>query len=160
MMVKIVLLLAVKTSGDFAQQLILFLPPRFQCPREDLLKMIAVVHCGVKEDNVGALFGSREFVLQGWITIQSSPEQVQWQAEVALFHRPSRRCTKPNGKIKTLAESNLGGVPFDRFRADSIDSRSPDRSPAARAGLTISTSSLPRDDVLLRQAAFRRAVLE
>ena len=53
------LLLAPETRGDFAQQLILFLPPRFQCPREDLLKMIAVVHGGVKENNVGALFGSR-----------------------------------------------------------------------------------------------------
>ena len=58
-----------ETSRDFVQQLILFLPPRFQCPREDLLKMIAVVHGGVKEDNVGAIFGSREFVLQSWMTI-------------------------------------------------------------------------------------------
>ena len=63
------LLLAPETRGDFAQQLVLFLPPRFQCPREDLLKMIAVVHRGVKEDNVGARFGSRKFVLQGWMTI-------------------------------------------------------------------------------------------
>lgn len=31
--------------------------------------MIAVVHGGVKEDNVGAIFGSREFVLQSWMTI-------------------------------------------------------------------------------------------
>ena len=31
--------------------------------------MIAVGHGGVKEDNVGALFGSREFVLQSWMTI-------------------------------------------------------------------------------------------
>ena len=31
--------------------------------------MIAVVHGGVKENNVGALFGSREFVLQSWMTI-------------------------------------------------------------------------------------------
>ena len=52
------LLFAPETRSDFAQQLILFLPPRFQCPREDLLKMIAVVHSGVKENNVGTLFGS------------------------------------------------------------------------------------------------------
>jgi hypothetical protein len=51
-------LFAAKRSGDFVQQLVLFLPPRFQCPGKDLLKMIAVVHDGVKEDNVGALFGS------------------------------------------------------------------------------------------------------
>jgi hypothetical protein len=61
---------APETRGDFAQQLLLFLPPRFQCPREDLLKMIAVVHGGVKENNISALFGSREFVLQGWMTIR------------------------------------------------------------------------------------------
>ena len=30
--------------------------------------MIAVVHGGVKKDNVGAIFGSRYFVLQGWMT--------------------------------------------------------------------------------------------
>ena len=63
------LFLVAKTSRDFVQQLVLFLPPRFQCPREDLLKMNAVVHGGVKENNVGAFFGSREFVLQGWMTI-------------------------------------------------------------------------------------------
>ena len=50
------LLFAPKTRGDFAQQFILVLPPRFQCPREDLLKMIAVVHSGMKENNVGTLF--------------------------------------------------------------------------------------------------------
>ena len=32
----ITLLDAPETRGDFAQLLILFLPPRFQCPREDL----------------------------------------------------------------------------------------------------------------------------
>jgi len=47
---------APETRSDFAHQLILFLPPRFQCPRKDLLKMIAVVHGGVKENDVGALF--------------------------------------------------------------------------------------------------------
>ena len=31
--------------------------------------MIAVVHGGVKENNVGALSGCGEFVLQGWTTI-------------------------------------------------------------------------------------------
>ena len=31
--------------------------------------MIAVVYGGVKENNVGALFGSREFGLHGWMTI-------------------------------------------------------------------------------------------
>ncbi len=54
----ITLLFAPETRGDFAQQLILFLPPRFQCPREDLLKMIAVVHGGVKENNA-AFVGAR-----------------------------------------------------------------------------------------------------
>ena len=58
MMVKIALLFAAKTPGDFVQQLILFFPSRFQCPRKDLLKMIAVVHGGMNENNVGALFGS------------------------------------------------------------------------------------------------------
>jgi hypothetical protein len=52
------LFFAVETRCDFAEQLILFLPPRFQCPGEDLLKVIAVVNGGVKENNVGALFGS------------------------------------------------------------------------------------------------------
>ena len=41
------LLFAAKASRHFAQKFILFLPSRFQCPREDLLKMIAVVHGGV-----------------------------------------------------------------------------------------------------------------
>ena len=63
------LLLTPETSGDFVQQLVLFLPPRFQRPCKDLLKMIAVVYGGVKENNVGALFGSREFGLHGWMTI-------------------------------------------------------------------------------------------
>ena len=54
----IALLFAAKTSRNLAEQLILFLPPRFQCPREDLLKMIAVVDGDVKENNVGALFAS------------------------------------------------------------------------------------------------------
>ena len=63
MMVKIVLLLAAKSLGNFAEQLVLFLPPRFQCPREDLLEMVAVVDGGVKEDPLFvkkccALFGS------------------------------------------------------------------------------------------------------
>ena len=57
------LLFAAETSRNFAQQLILFLPPRFQCPREDLLEMVAVVDGGVKEDPLfvkkcWALFGS------------------------------------------------------------------------------------------------------
>ena len=52
------LLFAPETRGDFAQQLMLFSPPRFQCSGEDLLKIIAVVYDGVKENNVGALFGS------------------------------------------------------------------------------------------------------
>ena len=34
------LFLVAKTSRDFVQQLVLFLPPRFQCPREDLLKIL------------------------------------------------------------------------------------------------------------------------
>ena len=63
MMVKIVLLLAAKSLGNFAEQLVLFLPPRFQCPREDLLEMVAVVDGRVKEDPLfvkkcWALFGS------------------------------------------------------------------------------------------------------
>jgi hypothetical protein len=56
--VQITLLFAPETRSHFAQQLILFLPPRFQRPREDLLKIVAVIYGGVKENNVGALFGS------------------------------------------------------------------------------------------------------
>ena len=41
------LFLAPETSGDFVQQLVLFLPSRFHHPREDLLKLIAVVHGGM-----------------------------------------------------------------------------------------------------------------
>ena len=40
--------------------------------------MIAVVHGGVKEDNVGALFGSREFVLPDWMTNRSLLKQVEY----------------------------------------------------------------------------------
>jgi hypothetical protein len=58
-----ILVTTVKSSGNFAQQFVLLLPGRLECPRENLLKTIAVVHGGVKEDNVGALFGSREFVV-------------------------------------------------------------------------------------------------
>jgi len=68
-MLKIALLFAAKTSGDFAAQLILFLPPRFQCPGEDLLEMVAIVYGGMKENNVGSLFSSAQFVLQGWMIV-------------------------------------------------------------------------------------------
>ena len=46
MMVKIVLLLAAKSLGNFAEYLVLFLPARFERPGEDLLKMVAVVDGG------------------------------------------------------------------------------------------------------------------
>jgi hypothetical protein len=55
---KMVLFLAAKSSSNFAEQLVLFLPPRFQCPDKDLLKMVAVVPGGMKENNVGSVFGS------------------------------------------------------------------------------------------------------
>ena len=63
MMVKIVLLLAAKSLGNFAEQFVLFLPAGFKRPRENLLEMIAVVDGGVKEDPLFvkkccALFGS------------------------------------------------------------------------------------------------------
>lgn len=40
--------------------------------------MIAVVHGGVKEDNVGALFASREFVLQKLDDHRSLVKQVEY----------------------------------------------------------------------------------
>ena len=52
------LFLAVKSTGNFAQprkRSGLF-PARFERPREDLLKMIAVVDGGMKKNNVGAFF--------------------------------------------------------------------------------------------------------
>lgn len=65
----IALLFAASTFRDVAEQLILFLPPRFQRPRENLLEMIAGIHGGLKENNVGAIFGSGYFVLQSGMTI-------------------------------------------------------------------------------------------
>ena len=56
--VKIVLLLAAKGLGNFAEQLVLILPAGLECPHENLLEMIAVIHGGVKENNVSAFFGS------------------------------------------------------------------------------------------------------
>ena len=50
------LFLAAKSSGNFAQLFVLLLPAGFEGPGEDLLKMIAIVHGGVKKNNVGALF--------------------------------------------------------------------------------------------------------
>ena len=50
--------LAMKTSGNFAQQFIPLLPARLECPGEDLLKMIAVIHGSMKKNNVGAVFRS------------------------------------------------------------------------------------------------------
>lgn len=84
-------LFAAKTSGDFAQQLILFLPPRFQCPREDLLKMIAIVHGGVKENNVGSFFGSGQFVLQGRMTIDCQRNRL---GNRSVLHRPHHLVTR------------------------------------------------------------------
>ena len=52
------LLFAPETRGDFTQQFILFLPAGFKSPRENLLKMIAVIQGGMKENNVGAFVGS------------------------------------------------------------------------------------------------------
>ena len=53
---QITLFFAAKIFGNFAQQLVLSLLPGLKCPREDLLKMIAILHRGVEENNVGALF--------------------------------------------------------------------------------------------------------
>ena len=63
------LLFPPETRGDFVQQFVLFLPPRFQCPGKDLLKMIAVVHGGVKTNHVGAVFRPSYFVLQTGVTV-------------------------------------------------------------------------------------------
>ena len=53
-----ILFLAVKSLGNFARELLLLLPPRFQRPGKDLLEMIALVDGGMKKNNVGAFFGS------------------------------------------------------------------------------------------------------
>src|SRR5262249_38989953 len=52
------LLLAAKSSGNFAQQLVLLRPARLERPGEDLLELVAVVHGCMKKNNVGAFFGS------------------------------------------------------------------------------------------------------
>ena len=52
-----------------AEQLVLFLPPRFECPCEDLLEMIVIIHGGMKKNNVCALFCAAYFVLQSRMTI-------------------------------------------------------------------------------------------
>ena len=57
-------------------------------------------------------------------------EPVERQAkEAVLFRRPSRGCTRPNGKIKTRRRIQFWRRP--------IDSLAPARSPAALAGLTV-----------------------
>ena len=62
-----ILFLAVKSPGNFAELLVLRLPVRLECPpnsesiREQErsgLKMIVVVHSRMKNDNVRALFGA------------------------------------------------------------------------------------------------------
>ena len=63
------LLFAPETSGDFAEQLVLLFPAGLNCPRVDSLKMVAVVYGSVEKNNVSALFGSRELVLQGGMSI-------------------------------------------------------------------------------------------
>src|SRR5437764_11279714 len=63
------LLLAAKSSGNFAQQLVLLRPAGLERPSEDLLEIIAVIHGGVKKNDVGALFCPVYFVLQSGMTI-------------------------------------------------------------------------------------------
>jgi hypothetical protein len=48
---------------------VLLLPARLKRPREDLLELVAVVHGGMKKDNVGPFFGSTYFILQSGMTI-------------------------------------------------------------------------------------------
>jgi hypothetical protein len=50
------LFLAVKGPGNFAQLFVLILPAGFECPGEDLLKMITVIHDSMNKNNVGAVF--------------------------------------------------------------------------------------------------------
>jgi hypothetical protein len=64
--------------------------------------------------------------------------------------RPTAVLVRVQKKPSTLTSKVLGSD-------DPIDSFSPDHSPSRAFP---STSPLPRGDVLLRQAAFRRAVLE
>ena len=52
------LLFAPETRGDFAEQLVLLFPAGLNCPRVDSLRMVAVVYGGVKQYDVGTLFGS------------------------------------------------------------------------------------------------------
>src|SRR5262249_3157227 len=58
------LLLAAKSSGNFAQQLVLLRPARLKRPGEDLLEIIAVIDSGVKKNDVRTLFRPVYFVLQ------------------------------------------------------------------------------------------------
>ncbi len=69
MIAKIVLLLAVKTSGNFAEQCVLLLPVRFERPGENLLELVAVVYRRMKKYNVAALFRPAYFVLHSGMTV-------------------------------------------------------------------------------------------
>ena len=60
-----ILFLAVKSPGNFAELLVLRLPVRLECPpnsesiREEErsgLKIITVIHSRMKNDNIGAVF--------------------------------------------------------------------------------------------------------
>jgi hypothetical protein len=50
------LFLTLESCSNFAQHLVLLWPARLECPGEDLLKMIALIHGGMKKNNVGAVF--------------------------------------------------------------------------------------------------------
>ena len=71
------------------------------------------------------------------------------------FVNAKARSLLQHGKESKMPDEKLTGHLFWRRP---IDSRSPARSPAASAGFTIHLVAA-RDDVLLRQAAFRRGVL-
>ena len=47
-----------KSSGGFAEKLVLLFPAGLNCPRVDSLKMVAVVYGSVEQNDVGTLFGS------------------------------------------------------------------------------------------------------
>jgi hypothetical protein len=53
------------------QQLFVVLPAALERSRRGFVEIVAGVYRGVKKDNVVILFGSAEFVLQGWMTIGS-----------------------------------------------------------------------------------------
>src|SRR2546430_14009363 len=86
------LLLAAEGSGNFAQHFVLLLPARLKSPREDLLELAAVVHGGMKKDNVGPFFGSTYFILQSGMPLdrQRDPSR-RWRVLHFLHHAVTRQ---------------------------------------------------------------------